>query len=94
MNFWYAKLHFANETIKLNTILKSWIITHTVLRINLAKLKYKSNYNPINYDLQLGMYNIESDNNIRYQDATANQWRCDKCNGTFSTFRKLKLHKS
>ena len=94
MNSCYAKLHFANVIIKLTTILKSWIFTHSMLRVNLAKLKYRINYNPINYDIQLGMYNTESDNHIRYEDARANQWRCDKCDGTFSTFRKLKLHKS
>ena len=90
----HTKLHFANETIKLTTVLKSCIFTHLMLRVNLAKLKYRINYNPINYDVQIGMYNTESDNHIQYKDARANQWRCDKCDGTFSTFRKLKAHKS
>lgn len=93
-NYCHAKFHFANVTIKLTTILKSWIFTHSALRVDLAKLKYRLNYNPINYDVQIGMYNTESDNPIRYKDARANQWRCDKCAGTYSTFWKLKLHKS
>jgi len=94
MNLFHAKFHFANVPIKLTTILKSCIITHSTLRVNLAKLKYRINYNPINYDVHIGMYNTELDNHIRYRDARANQWRCDKCEGKFSTFRKLKSHKS
>jgi hypothetical protein len=90
----HAEYHFANANTNLTTILKSCIFTHWSLRVNLAKLKYRINYNPINYDIQIGMYNTESENSIRYKDARANQWRCDKCNGTFSTFRKLKSHKS
>gem|GEM_PF-177244 len=91
---YHDKFHFANVIIKLTTIFKSCNFTHQTLRVNLTKLKYRINYNPINYDVQLGMYNTESENHIRYEDARANQWRCDKCFDTFSTFRKLKTHKS
>jgi hypothetical protein len=62
--------------------------------VDLTKAKYKINYNPVNYNNNTGMYESGSETFSRYEEAKANQWKCEKCNDLrFGTFKKLKEHK-
>ncbi|MDW0316144.1 MAG: hypothetical protein QN716_12300, partial [Nitrososphaeraceae archaeon] len=64
------------------------------LKIDSSKLRYKVNYNPINFNNDTRMYKTGSQLYNRYEQARANQWKCEKCNNRFATFRKLRQHKS
>ena len=63
------------------------------VKIDLSKLKYKVNYNPVNYNNNIGMYKSSSETYLKYEQARANQWKCEKCGYRFATFKKLKQHK-
>jgi transcriptional regulator NrdR family protein len=40
------------------------------------------------------MYKTGSELYNKYELARANQWKCEKCNERFPTFKKLRQHKS
>ncbi|NOJ30172.1 MAG: hypothetical protein DA328_08415 [Nitrososphaeraceae archaeon] len=63
------------------------------LTTNSTKLRFKLNYNPINYDLKTGKFQVQSEKFENYEDARANHWQCDKCEHRFSTYKSLRGHK-
>ncbi len=56
-------------------------------------LKYKVNYNPVVYDFRSGSYRVGTEKYQDYQKAREQQWRCEKCDKTFCSFKELRLHK-
>jgi hypothetical protein len=59
--------------------------------IDVMKLKYKVNYNPAIYNFTT--YESKEATYLTYEQARANQWKCEKCKGLFASLRELKLHK-
>ena len=57
------------------------------------KLKYKINYNLATYNFKTKQYENKEMSYLTFEQARANQWRCDKCHKLFPTIKELKLHK-
>jgi hypothetical protein len=60
----------------------------------MSSIKYKVNHNPVTYDHRTRMYHVGRSSFETYQDAKANQWRCEKCNEAFASFKELRSHKT
>ena len=60
---------------------------------DVAKLKYKINYNAVFYNFKTKRYESREAIYLNYEQARANQWKCEKCGYRFATFKKLKQHK-
>jgi formylmethanofuran dehydrogenase subunit E len=58
-----------------------------------TKLKYKINYNLATYNFKTKQYENKEMSYHTFEQARANQWRCDKCQKLFPTIKELKLHK-
>jgi hypothetical protein len=58
-----------------------------------TKLKYKINYNLATYNFKTKQYENKEMSYLTFEQARANQWRCDKCQKLFPTIKELKLHK-
>lgn len=58
-----------------------------------TKLKYKINYNGIRYNFKTKKYGGGECSYLTFEEARANQWRCEKCHKLFPTIKELKLHK-
>ena len=61
--------------------------------IDVMKLKYKVNYNPAIYNFTTKKYESKEATYLTYEQARANQWRCEKCKKLFASLKELKLHK-
>jgi hypothetical protein len=57
-----------------------------------TKLKYKINYN-LTYNFKTKQYESREISYSSYEEARANQWRCNKCEKLFPTIKGLKQHK-
>ena len=57
------------------------------------KLKYKVNHNPIYYNPQTKRFESKEACYLNYEQARANQWKCDKCQKMLANLKELKLHK-
>jgi len=64
------------------------------LKVNFERIKYRINYNPVNYNTITGKYESGNESFLFYRQARVNQWKCDKCDLKFGTFRDLRRHKS
>ena len=58
-----------------------------------TKLKYKINYNLATYNFKTKQYENKEMSYLTFEQARANQWRCDKCQKLFPTIKEFKLHK-
>jgi len=61
--------------------------------IDISKLKYKVNYNQSVYNFKTKRYESRDTTYTSYEQARANQWKCEKCAKLFGTLKELKLHK-
>ena len=61
--------------------------------IDVTKLKYKVNFNPSVYNLRTKKYESKEATYPSYEQARANQWKCEKCQKLFSTLKELRGHK-
>lgn len=64
------------------------------MKVNFSRIKYRINYNAVNYNTSTGKYESGDQTYQFYRQAKTNQWKCDKCAMKFSTFRELRKHKS
>ena len=64
------------------------------MKVNFSRIKYKINYNAVNYNSSTGKYESANEAFQFYRQAKTNQWKCDKCISRFSTFKDLRKHKS
>jgi len=64
------------------------------LKINISRIKYRINYNPVNYNTSTGKYESGNESYTFYSQAKVNLWKCEKCTLKFGTFRSLRKHKS
>lgn len=60
----------------------------------MSAIKYRVNHNPILYNHRTKKYEVGERIFHSYSDAKANQWKCDKCDVSFSSFKELKVHKN
>lgn len=60
---------------------------------DVAKLKYKINYNPVFYNFKTKRYESREAIYSTYEQARANQWKCEKCQKLLANLKELKLHK-
>lgn len=61
--------------------------------VDLTKLKYKVNYNHYTYNFKTKRYESKEATYSSYEQARANQWKCEKCYKLFATLKQLRLHK-
>ena len=59
----------------------------------ISKIRYKVNYNPIIYNPRTKQYESRLATYLSYEQAKAKQWKCEKCNNLFATFKELRHHK-
>jgi hypothetical protein len=57
-------------------------------------IKYRVHYNPSMYDHKTGRYVNGEKIFETFNQARAHQWKCEKCDRTFSKFPDLKRHKN
>ena len=60
---------------------------------DITKLKYKINYNCVSYNFKTKKYESPDASYLNYEQARANQWKCEKCQRLFANLKELKLHK-
>ena len=60
---------------------------------DVAKLKYKINYNAVFYNFKTKRYESREAIYLTYEQARANQWKCEKCQISLANLKDLKLHK-
>jgi hypothetical protein len=58
-----------------------------------TKLKYKINHNSITYNFKTKKYGGGESSYLTFEEARANQWRCEKCQKLLPRLKELKLHK-
>ena len=56
--------------------------------------KYQLNYNMACYNYQTGMYENNIGTYLTREEALRNKWKCEKCSGTFQSYRMLYAHKT
>jgi len=59
----------------------------------IIKLKYKVNYNHAIFNYRTKKYESKEATYHSLGEAKANQWKCEKCQWLFGTFKKLTVHK-
>jgi hypothetical protein len=57
------------------------------------KLKYRINFNGVMYNFKTKQYDSKESTYLTFEQARANQWRCDKCEKLLPNLKELKLHK-
>jgi len=60
---------------------------------DVSKLKYKINYNAVFYNFKTKRYESREAIYPNYEQARANQWKCEKCQKLLANLKELKLHK-
>ncbi len=56
--------------------------------------KYKINSNMTFYNIKTRMYENTNGQYKTYAEAKQTQWKCEKCNETFPTYKMLRDHKT
>jgi hypothetical protein len=58
-----------------------------------TKLKYKINYNAATYNFKTKQFEGKEVSYLTFEQARANQWKCEKCQKLHPNLKELKLHK-
>lgn len=53
-----------------------------------------SHQNQIDYDYKTKQYSSGGNTYQTYAEAREKQWQCNKCSGSFSTMKQLRIHKA
>jgi hypothetical protein len=77
-------------------MLLSTVDIYNILTVNYrARLKkFKVNYNHYFYNSKTSQYESKEGAYTTYNQARANQWKCEKCHALFGSIKGLKLHKN